>query len=35
MNYPLISEYVESIKSAADNFDALNQLRPVVDASMP
>lgn len=29
MNYPLISEYVEAIKSAEDNFEELNYLRPV------
>ncbi len=32
MNYPLISEYIESIKLAEDNFDELNYLRPVLDA---
>ena len=32
MNYPLISEYVESIKLAEDNFDELSYLRPVLDA---
>ena len=32
MNYPLISEYVEAIKSAEDNFDELSYLRPVLDA---
>ena len=31
MNYPLISEYIESIKSAGDNFDELSYLRPVLD----
>ena len=31
MNYPLISEYIESIKSAEDNFDELSFLRPVLD----
>ena len=31
MNYPLISEYVESIKLAEDNFDELSYLRPVLD----
>lgn len=31
MNYPLISEYIESIKSAEDNFDELSYLRPVLD----
>ncbi len=30
MNYPLISEYIESIMSAEDNFDKLNYLRPVL-----
>ncbi len=30
MNYPLISEYVEAIKAAEDNFDQLNNLRPVL-----
>lgn len=32
MNYPLISEYIESIKSAEDNFEELSYLRPVLDA---
>ena len=32
MNYPLISEYVKSIKLAEDNFDELSYLRPVLDA---
>ena len=31
MNYPLISEYIEAIKSAEDNFDELSCLRPVLD----
>ena len=31
MNYPLISEYIESIMSAEDNFDKLNNLRPVLN----
>lgn len=30
MNYPLISEYVEAIKAAEDNFDQLKHLRPVI-----
>jgi len=30
MNYPLISEYIESIKSAEDNFEELSYLRPVL-----
>lgn len=28
MQYPLISEYVDAIRSAEDNFDKLNGLRP-------
>ena len=31
MNYPLISEYVEAIKAAEDNFEELKHLRPVLD----
>lgn len=31
MNYPLISEYIEAIRSAEDNFDKLTNLRPVLD----
>ncbi|MDF9829487.1 AarF/UbiB family protein [Parabacteroides sp. PF5-6] len=31
MNYPLISEYIEAIRSPEDNFDKLNNLRPVKD----
>ncbi len=31
MNYPLISEYIEAIKSAEDNFDELSCLRPVLN----
>lgn len=31
MNFPLISEYIEAIKSAEDNFDELSCLRPVLD----
>jgi len=30
MNYPLISEYVEAIKAAEDNFDQMKHLRPVL-----
>ncbi len=30
MNYPLISEYVEAIKAAEDNFDQLKHLSPVL-----
>ena len=33
MNYPLISEYVDAIRSAEDNFDKLNGLRPVLDGN--
>ena len=32
MTYPLISQYVESILSAEDNFDKLTNLRPVLGA---
>ena len=31
MIYPTISEYIESIKLAEDNFATLTQLRPVID----
>jgi len=31
MNYPLISEYIEAIKSAEENFKELSSLRPVFD----
>jgi serine/threonine protein kinase len=31
MNYPLISEYVEAIKAAEDNFEEFSYLRPVLD----
>lgn len=31
MNYPLISDYIEAIKSAKDNFEELRYLRPVLD----
>jgi serine/threonine protein kinase len=31
MNYSLISEYVEAIKMAEDNFEELSYLRPVLD----
>ena len=33
MQYPLISEYVDAIRSAEDNFDKLNFLRPVLDGN--
>lgn len=31
MKYPLISEYIESIKHSEDNFNVLSNLRPVYD----
>ncbi len=30
MNYPLITEYIEAIKDAGENFDELSHLRPVL-----
>ena len=33
MNYQLISEYIEAIRSAEDNFDKLSNLRPLLDGS--
>ena len=30
MNYPLISEYIEAIRAAEDNFATINDLRPVI-----
>ena len=33
MNYPLISEYIEAIRSAEDNFDKLSNLRAELDAN--
>ena len=36
MNYPLISEYIEAIKFAEDNFEELSYLRPVLgDDGLP
>ena len=36
MNYPLISEYIEAIKSAEENFEELSYLRPVLsDDGLP
>ena len=36
MNYPLISEYIEAIKSAEDNFNELSYLMPVLgDDGLP
>ena len=31
MNYPLISEYIDAIRTAEDNMATLNNLRPVLD----
>ena len=31
MQFPLISEYIDAIRSAEDNFDKLSDLRPVLD----
>ena len=31
MNYPLISEYIEAIKAAEENFEQLKNLRPILD----
>ena len=31
MNYPLISEYVQTVKFSERNFDKLNNLRPVLE----
>ena len=33
MNYPLISEYIEAIKAAEDNFEELKSLRLVLDST--
>ena len=33
MQYPLISEYIEAIRLAADNFDKLSHLQPVLDGN--
>ena len=30
MNYPLLSEYIEAIKSAEDNFEELSYLKLVL-----
>lgn len=36
MNYPLISEYIEAINSAEDNFEELSYLRPILsDDGLP
>ena len=31
MNYPIISEYIDAVKAAEENFDQLRSLRPVLD----
>ena len=31
MQYPLISEYIEAVRYAEDNFNKLHDLRPVLD----
>ena len=33
MQYPLISEYIEAIRLAAENFDKLSHLQPVLDGN--
>ena len=33
MNFPLISEYIDAIRFAEDNFDKLSNLRPVLDGN--
>ena len=33
MTYPLISEYVEAVRNAEDNFDKLRNLQPVTDGN--
>ena len=33
MNFPLISEYIDAIRFAEDNFDKLSHLRPVLDGN--
>ncbi len=33
MNYPLITEYIDAIRSAEDNFDKLTNLRAVLDGN--
>ena len=35
MNYPLISEYIEAVMSAEDNFNELSDLRLVLDDGQP
>ena len=35
MNYPLISEYIEAIKAAKDNFEKLTNLRAVLGDDDP
>lgn len=31
-DYPLISDYIEAIKAAADDFEQLKHLRPILGA---
>ena len=33
MNFPLISEYIDAIRLAEDNFDKLSNLRPMLDGN--
>lgn len=33
MNYPFVSEYIDAIRFAEDNFDKLTNLRPVLDGN--
>ena len=33
MNFPLISEYIDAIRLAEDNFNKLSNLRPVLDGN--
>ena len=33
MNYPLLQEYIDSIKAVEDNFEQLSSVRPVLDDS--
>ena len=33
MNYPLISEYIDAIRLAEDNFNKLSNLRPILDGN--
>ena len=33
MNFPLISEYIDAIRLAEDNFNKLSNLRPILDGN--